>query len=398
PIPPLKPPPIRHLSDPDSVWAMSESFEQYGIYYDQYRVFVIPTHLTEDRYVQAIEFVPGNPKIVRHCAISIDTSDRVAPLDAWDPQYGYFSFGTVGFVPTESRWYTWRPTQSATEFAAGEGLFLPRNARLLVHIHYGPTGIPQKDSSQIRVKFAPRQPDRLRFTAPLIHPYNLSNPPFFVPAGARPQFHATFTVPFDLDVYGLFPHAHFLGRKWEIFAVEPEGRQARELLKISDWDFHWKQFFEFEHPVRLRQGTRVHVLTAYDNTPENLLNPGDPPREMGWGKRMYQEMMLVFFQFSVPETASDFGISGTSVNITRPVFRANLQVRKKQTLSARISDFDGSHERILFERRHFRRGTHQIQASLEGLPHGNYYLQLKSESDGQTINRIFVFADAHLMD
>ncbi|MFT5168851.1 MAG: hypothetical protein ACI8P3_004096 [Saprospiraceae bacterium] len=33
------------MKSPDAIYSMEESFEQYGVYYDQYRVFVIPTNL-----------------------------------------------------------------------------------------------------------------------------------------------------------------------------------------------------------------------------------------------------------------------------------------------------------------------------------------------------------------
>ena len=75
-----------HCDDPpDLVISMEESFEQYGIYFDQYQVFVIPSQLHEGKYIRAIEFIPGNAEIVRRCQISIDTSAQFATLDAWGP-------------------------------------------------------------------------------------------------------------------------------------------------------------------------------------------------------------------------------------------------------------------------------------------------------------------------
>lgn len=42
--------------------SMDQAFEQFGLYIDQYQVFVLPTHLDEDYWVEGIEFVPGNKK------------------------------------------------------------------------------------------------------------------------------------------------------------------------------------------------------------------------------------------------------------------------------------------------------------------------------------------------
>ena len=107
-----------------------------------------------DKMISAIEFVPGNKKIVRQSMISVDTSSRVEYWDNWDPQYGYFSFGEIGLVPKESRWYSWHPGKGMTQFPAGKGLYLPKGAKVLLHLHYGPTGVPEKDASRINLQFA----------------------------------------------------------------------------------------------------------------------------------------------------------------------------------------------------------------------------------------------------
>jgi hypothetical protein len=44
---------------PDLVISMSEAFEQYGVYLDQYQVFILPTDLAEDTWIEGIAFVPG---------------------------------------------------------------------------------------------------------------------------------------------------------------------------------------------------------------------------------------------------------------------------------------------------------------------------------------------------
>ena len=285
------------MTNPDLVVGMEEAFEQYGVYYDQYRVFVLPTHLKEDKMVSAIEFVPGEKTIVRGAMISIDTSDAVNSLDAWDPQYGYFSFGELGFIPYESRWYNWHPGKEITIYPRGEGKLLPKGAKLLLHIHYGPTGVPLKDSSVVNIKFAKTKKVNPIITAPLIHQYNMTNDTFFIPANDTIRYHAKFVVPFDMELRGLFPHSHLLGRAWDIFAVSSERESSFRLLKINDWDFNWKQMYEFEKPVSLKKGTIIHALATFDNTGNNPSNPSDPSRPMTWGKRMFEEMFIVYFSF-----------------------------------------------------------------------------------------------------
>ena len=295
--PVLKKEKISTLEKWDATVAMSEAFEQYGVYYEQFRVFILPTDFGEGKEISGIEFVPGDRTIVRNAMISIDTTDAVKSHDEWDPQYGYFSFGELGFEPSEGRWYNWQPGKGATVFPEGYGKFLPKGAKILLHIHYGPTGSPKKDSSFLKLKFAKTPLKKRLTTTAFLNQKNISNPTFEVLANDSVRVHARFTVPFDMEIHGVFPHCHLLGRRWEIFSVSPEGK-SDVLLKIEDWDFKWKQMYDFKTPKNLKQGTVVHALAFYDNTENNLSNPSEPARKMILGKRMFEEMFLVYFEWA----------------------------------------------------------------------------------------------------
>src|SRR3989337_1240301 len=111
--------------DPDLVISMREAFEQYGVYMDQYQVFVLPTQLKEGKWIEGIEFVPGNKKIVRHADIAIARHGQFDSLDRWDPRYGYYSFGGLSKTVDYPIWYSWSPQQGSTFYAEGSGRYLP---------------------------------------------------------------------------------------------------------------------------------------------------------------------------------------------------------------------------------------------------------------------------------
>lgn len=386
------------MKNPDVIFSMSEGFEQYGVYYDQFKVFVLPTNLEEDKIVSAIEFIPGNASIVRSCFISIDTTDRVETLDKWDPTYGYFSFGEIGFVPNESRWYTWAPQKKMTVFPKGFAKRLPKNAKLLLHIHYGPTGVPLKDSSEIRLKFSDEKFNQNIQTVPLIHSYNLTNPPFQIPTDQIIRYHAKFVVPFDMELRGLMPHSHLLGNTWEVFTVEPYSKQSQILLKIEDWDFKWKRQFGFSQPIILKRGTVVHALAQYDNTDKNLSNPSDPTRKMGWGKRMFEEMYLVYFEMTpiVEKDKVELLFNPSMVLGDEMIFR--FFNKKNQILNLQLKDFKNQNVISVFRNKLFSKGMHVEKVLLEGVSKGNYFLEMKNE-DGKIMARhIFVNVEEAFFD
>ena len=393
----LSPPPsATTLFDADLTLSMDESFEQYGVYYDQYRVFPLSTGLTEDKWVSAISFEPGNRSIVKGVMISVDTGERFQPLDAWDPQYGYFSFGELGFVPDESRWFTWAAGQEAEVLPPGSAKWLPKNSRLLLHVHYGPTGVRQKDSSVVKLRWADKPVTHPIRTASLINPYVMTNDTFAIAADEVHRVHAKFKVPYDLEITNIFPHAHFLGRKFDVFATLPDGRSTKILLRINDWDFHFKQGYEPMSPILLPAGSVVHTLATYDNTTANLANPNDPPRAMSWGKRMYKEMLLVYLSYRPVQGPAQF--KPGPVNVSTPQGKVELDLTTNGVFSLEIADFSGDNHRVIVKEKSFSKGNHRVAYDLSGLPFGNYVFQLKNGKGQIVEKRIFLYLASDLFD
>src|SRR5690606_5404658 len=84
------------IGTPDLVLSMAESFNHVGGNKDEYRVFVLPTGLTEDKQIATVELRPGNSRIVHHALFSYDNTGQAQALDAADPMYGYDGFGGFG--------------------------------------------------------------------------------------------------------------------------------------------------------------------------------------------------------------------------------------------------------------------------------------------------------------
>src|SRR5439155_2487718 len=60
------------LGKPDLVLDVGGDFEVRPSARDAFRCFVMPTGLTEDKYVTAIEVRPGNPRVVHHTLLFVD--------------------------------------------------------------------------------------------------------------------------------------------------------------------------------------------------------------------------------------------------------------------------------------------------------------------------------------
>src|SRR5256714_3424902 len=87
------------LGKPDLVITMPEPYLLPANGKDVYRNFVIPIPVDQTRFVQAVEFRPGNSKVVHHAAMRIDTTPLSRKVDAEDPGPG---FGGMTFPESTS--------------------------------------------------------------------------------------------------------------------------------------------------------------------------------------------------------------------------------------------------------------------------------------------------------
>ena len=361
-------------SEFDACYSMADSFQHYGVYYDQFRVFIVPTQLERDTFVSAIEFIPGNARIVKNATVSIAVDSAFNKWNDWDPAMGYFSFGELGFVPFESRWYHWYPTKPRSEYNNGKK-FLPKGAILIFHIHYGPSDKPVKDRSAVRLKFC-NTPEYLSRTTPFIHTGVYSKPVDGIGADEKLKIHARLTIPTEISLTAIMPHAHFLCRSWEIYSKSKRLDMSSQLLIIHDWDFKWRQMYRFNRPFNFSPSDEIHVLTSFDNTENNILNPNEPPKPMTWGKRMFNENMLVYFEYELPISNSSISLFKNASLISKANWSLKISMKEAHVLTAAIYSPEGELLMSLISDENLAPGNYELPINMESFSHGNYVLQI----------------------
>jgi tetratricopeptide (TPR) repeat protein len=105
----------------------------------------------------------------------------------------------------------------------------------------------------------------------------------------------SFTVPVDVELLAVYPHAHFLAKTMESSAKLPDGTE-RALLRIRDWDFKWQDVYRYARPIALPRGTTIRMKFTYDNSAANPRNPSRPPARVVAGLRSTDEMAHLQFQ------------------------------------------------------------------------------------------------------
>ncbi len=301
PAAPPPPPPIRRLGEPDLVVTMPEAYAVPESGRDIFRSFVVPVPLAADRFVRAMEFLPGNREVVHHAVVLVDRARSARVFDSLDPGPGWAGMQSGLAESPDGHFLGWTPGKTALEVPAGMAWRLPRGSDLVLQLHLLPR--PAAPPVQVRIGFhftedAPsRTATRLR----------LGTKAMDIPAGERDyRIRDAYRLPVEVELIGLYPHAHYLAREMRAWAELPDGSR-RSLLRIPEWDFNWQAEYRFARPVLLPAGARLAMEYRYDNSADNRRNPHDPPRRVLYGPESSDEMGDLWIQ-AVPRREADLPV------------------------------------------------------------------------------------------
>jgi peroxiredoxin len=290
------------LGEPDLVLNVSDDFQVGPTGNDVFRCFVLPTNLAEDKYVAAVEVRPGNPRIVHHALLYIDTKAQGRKIEKeqqekptkdphggneLDKGPGYYGGMSVGFIPTSSLG-GWAPGQLARQLPDGTGILLPKQSDVVMQLHYHRNGRTEKDRTQIGIYFAKKKVDRPYQGGVMMGLFASipANDEHFVVKGTS---YATE----DLTLHSIMPHMHMLGKEIKVTLTPPDGKPVL-LFRINDWDYNWQETYFFKEPLAVKAGSKLELEAIYDNSANNPHNPFSPPQAVTFGEQTTNEMCFVF--------------------------------------------------------------------------------------------------------
>jgi len=262
---------------------------------DQFRCFVIPLNAAQDEYVNTVEFRAGNPKIVHHAILFLDSSGEARNKED-APGKGYDCVGGPGLDITGALG-GWAPGATPATARPGIAATIKKGSDLVLQIHYHLDGKPELDQSKIGLKFS-KEPPTKGLTL-----FVLGNQRIDIPPGdGHYVVKASGVLPMDAEAIAVFPHAHYLCKDMKVDATLPDGKVV-PLIWIKDWDFNWQGAYRYASPVNLPKGTRLDMQYTYDNSAANPHNPSNPPREVKFGEQTTNEMAFAFVSLTLDSPA-----------------------------------------------------------------------------------------------
>jgi hypothetical protein len=245
---------------------------------------VVPTGLTEPRWVRGIEIRPSTARgrKITHHALARLQQDEDMPRELFtnDPD-----------IAGDGLFMEWAVGKNADEMRPDSGRLMLPGSKIAWDIHYHAVGEEITDTVELGIYFYPKgEEPKHREVLALFNTFSGGNRALDIPPNQVTTTENFVTLRENARIENFQAHLHLRGKGMSMEAIHPDGR--REMLsQISDFNFNWHNMYIYDDDAAplLPKGTILHFVTWYDNTSNNRANP-DPNQWVGWGDRTVDEM------------------------------------------------------------------------------------------------------------
>jgi hypothetical protein len=277
------------LGEPDAVLRLAAPYVLGPSGRDEYRNFVIPSPVKRPVWVVGWELHPRG-RAIHHAILKIDRMGNARRADARDPAPGFGEMEAEGVQSPDGFYLVWAPGKTPVRAVDGSAWRLDANTDLVLQLHMQRTGKEELVDPEFALFFSDAPPTQRRLSL------RIGDPPIDIaPGEADYRITDQLTLAADIELLGMFPHAHCLGKTVRVASRLPDGREL-ELLRIDDWDFNWQDEYTFARPPLLPKGSTLQMEIHYDNSEHNPRNPNRPPLRVRSGQQSTDEMGNVTFQ------------------------------------------------------------------------------------------------------
>lgn len=293
---------------------------------DEFHCFSVDPGLTEDVWLTSTQVNAGNASIVHHVLVYADPEGQSLGLAGDDGSYP--CFGGPG-IDRPQLVAAWAPGAIPASTPSGVALPLSAGTRLVVNVHYHPTGTPETDSStSVDLKYSTTQPDATGMfllvgnfgsaSGGLLPGPNdrTSEPEFRIPAGVSDHVETQrvevnpLLARLGTRVWAVGTHMHLIGRDMRMTFERADGTEQC-LIQTPDWDFDWQRSYYYDvapaEALSLEEGDVLSMRCTYDNTLNNrgtreaLADQGlEAPIDVVLGEGSLDEMCLGVFGIAIP--------------------------------------------------------------------------------------------------
>ncbi len=273
PKPPQFPDSKWSIGEPDVIITASKPETLPATGYIPYRYVILPYTFPHDTWVQGVQIMPSNPRVVHHANLALASLTQ-----PWDESRNFIT----GKVPGGLN----------VDLDSGMAMMFPKGMGLVYQIHYVTTGKEETDQISVGFRFA-KEPIHKRVRYKIIGDYKFRIPPDAPawPVAAQKELEC------DATGIGLFSHMHLRGKDSTFFAHYPDGK-TETLLVLPNYSFDWQLSYVWPRGEQhFPKGTKIECSSHFDNSRFNPYNP-NPSVTVTNGPQTHDEMMQGFFFYT----------------------------------------------------------------------------------------------------
>jgi Copper type II ascorbate-dependent monooxygenase, C-terminal domain len=258
----------------------------------------------EDRWIGALQALPGNRAVVHHMGIAeVRLPSGVGPKQIHDLEQVAKKLG----IPAGSLLHdepavidttlsgdydmlaAFTPGEGFESFPNGTGKLLRAGESYYINfnVHYTTVGTATSDQSRLGLWFLKTPPARQLFRTPSpgrtilaegheLYPddpgskaegTDVAIPPI-PPYADNYELIGITAYERPVVLYSFQPHAHLRAKDFRYDLVYPDGH-TQTLLSIPKYDYHWQLSYALATPVEVPAGSKLVVTAHYDNSAAN---------------------------------------------------------------------------------------------------------------------------------
>ncbi len=246
---------------------------------------VVPTGLTQERWVRAIEIRPATVagrRITHHALARLrqdEPEDELRSNAGDDDDIGPGLF------------MEWAVGKQGELMRPNSGKLMLPGSQIVFDIHYHAVGEEVTDQIELGIYLYPEdEQPKHRQVLGLFHGIAGGSRGLDIPPNTIAVHQGFHVMKKAGRIENYQPHMHLRGKAMSMEAILPDGT-TRMLSHVDDFQFDWHVNYVYDETAAplLPRGTVLRFTSWHDNTAANRANP-DPNQWVGWGDRTVDEM------------------------------------------------------------------------------------------------------------
>jgi hypothetical protein len=257
---------------------------------NEYRCFALEHNREEAFYITALHPIIDQTSMVHHVVLAkakddsmVNGSKRAKGANCIDDGAFISDFSSGAMLGG------WAPGMQPIELPEGVGILIQPDDYIVIQMHYYKGDNPEGTSDQSGYTF--RTTDQVEHVAQMF-PFGFQN--FTIPAGDEAYTKTTsIGLPFDIKIWGIFPHMHVLGSAYKTWIAHEDGDKTC-LAESKYYDFENQLQYIYEYDEELSKDDKLKISCTWNNSTSNPDLIHNPPIDIGYGERTDEEMCYAF--------------------------------------------------------------------------------------------------------